>query len=107
MNARGGLYIKYNNRIRYYRCKGLIEATPKRTRGITEQSPDEAVVTEEPEFTIETVEVKREKSETDEYNSWINIWWSFFLIKISFSFDQSKMHFSISSQFQWTIWNRK
>lgn len=65
INARGGLYIKYNNQIRLYRCKGLIESTCKRKGKTTELSTEETEQLSEYDVTIE---VKREK-DSDEYSS--------------------------------------
>ncbi len=68
MNARGGLYIKYNNQIRLYRCKGLIEAGPKRPKASTEgqQSADDTDTYSDHEA---MVVVKSEVCDTDDYNS--------------------------------------
>ncbi|XP_037035561.1 longitudinals lacking protein, isoforms H/M/V isoform X7 [Bradysia coprophila] len=68
MNARGGLYIKYNNQIRLYRCKGLIEATPKRSKWpVDNQQPtDDTDMYSDHDVTIE---VKREVCDIEDYNS--------------------------------------
>ncbi|KAJ6642203.1 hypothetical protein Bhyg_07150 [Pseudolycoriella hygida] len=65
-NARGGLYIKYNNQIRLYRSKGLIEPTPKRGKLSSEQPTDADTDTfSDNEVTIE---LKREECDVNNYN---------------------------------------
>lgn len=68
MNARGGLYIKYNNQIRLYRCKGLIEATPRRSK-VSSESQQADVDTDTYSDHEVTIELKREVCDTDDYNS--------------------------------------
>lgn len=69
MNARGGLYTKYNNQIRYYRCKGLIEATPKRSKVSADNTSQHNDMDTDAYSDHEvTIELKRE-SDADDYNS--------------------------------------
>lgn len=71
MNARGGLYIKYNNQIRLYRCKGLIEATPKRSKVSTSTDSQQADVDASDTYSDHdvTIELKREVCDMDDFNS--------------------------------------
>lgn len=73
-NAKGALYTKYNNQIRYYRCKGLIEATPKRTKvSVESQQIDNETESYSDQELTSVIELKHEVCDTEEIISWINI----------------------------------
>lgn len=70
MNAKGALYTKYNNQIRLYRCKGLIQATPKRSKVSKEiQHTGFETDTNSDQELSSVIEVKREICDTDDFNS--------------------------------------